>query len=153
MYCWLLILIIIGVRFHLICSRWPQGTTQTKPLSEQLQCGAVITRSIFSTISTRHTISRPLGRGMGCLSWIQLLIDILPQFLQLLMQYPTILDRVITALNCTRLLLTLYVLFFFQSWQNHRFTFYVIPPHWHNSGFWNPSSSKTGSELGQHRFR
>ena len=33
------------------------------------------------------------------LLWVQILIDILPQFLQLFMQYLTILDRVIMALN------------------------------------------------------
>ena len=43
-----------------------------------------------------HPIARPLGRAMGCLLWIQYLIDILPEFLQLFMQYLTILDRVIT---------------------------------------------------------
>ena len=46
-------------------------------------------------------MARPLGRGMGCLLWIQHLIDIMSQFLQLLMQNLTILDRVITALGCT----------------------------------------------------
>ena len=34
---------------------------------------------------------------MECVLWIQLLIDILSQLLQLFTQYPTILDRVITA--------------------------------------------------------
>ena len=47
-----------------------------------------------------HSIARPLGRGMGCILWIQHLFDILPQFLQLFMQYLTILDRVIVALDC-----------------------------------------------------
>ena len=45
-------------------------------------------------------MARPLGRGMGCLLWIQHLIDIMSQFLQLLMQNLAILDRVITALDC-----------------------------------------------------
>ena len=40
-------------------------------------------------------MARPLGRGMGCLLWIQHLVDIMSQFLQLLMQNPTILDRVV----------------------------------------------------------
>ena len=48
----------------------------------------------------RHPIARPLERGMGCLFGIQHLIDILPQFLQLLMQYLTILDRLKTTLDC-----------------------------------------------------
>ena len=38
--------------------------------------------------------------NMWCLLMIQCHIDILPQFLQLSMQYLTILDRVITALDC-----------------------------------------------------
>ena len=37
---------------------------------------------------------------MGCLLWVHCLIDILPQLLQLYMQYLTILDRVVTALDC-----------------------------------------------------
>ena len=54
----------------------------------------------LKNINKRHPIARPLGRGMGCLLWIQDLIDILPQFLQLLIQYLTTLHRVITALYC-----------------------------------------------------
>ena len=46
-------------------------------------------------------MARPLGLGMGCLLWIQHLIDIMSQFLQLLIQNLTILDRVIMALDCT----------------------------------------------------
>ena len=65
---------------------------------QNIQCGAVIMRSIFSKII--HKRACPLGRGMGCLLWIQRLIDILSQFLQLFMQYLTILDRILTALNC-----------------------------------------------------
>ena len=37
---------------------------------------------------------------MGCLLWMQHLFNIQPQFLQLFLQYLTILDRVITALDC-----------------------------------------------------
>ena len=37
---------------------------------------------------------------MGCILWVHHLVDILPQFLQLFMQYLTILDRGIMALNC-----------------------------------------------------
>ena len=57
--------------------------------------------NFLKNINKRHPIARPLGRGMGCLLWIQDLIDILPQFLQLLMQYLTTLHRVITALYCS----------------------------------------------------
>ena len=36
---------------------------------------------------------------------------------------------------------------FFQREQNHILTFYVIPPIWHGTGSWNPSSSKTRTYL------
>ena len=38
---------------------------------------------------------------------------------------------------------TLYLLIFFQRKHKHVFTFYVIPPHCHDTKSWNPSSSKT----------
>ena len=48
----------------------------------QIQCDAVITRSIFKKdIHKRHSIARPLGLGMGCLLWVQNVIDILHLFL------------------------------------------------------------------------
>ena len=51
-----------------------------------IQCGAVITRSIFSKI---------FARDMGCLFWIK------PEFLHsFIMQYRTTFDCVITALDC-----------------------------------------------------
>ena len=56
--------------------------------------------NFLTNIHKRHPIARPLGRGMGCFLWVHHLIDILPQFLKLFMQYLTILDRVITALDC-----------------------------------------------------
>ena len=62
----------------------------------------------LTNIHKRRHIARPLGRGMGCLWWIQHLIDIQPQFLQLFMQYLTILNRVITALDCICQTLILY---------------------------------------------
>ena len=62
-----------------------------------IQGSAVITRS---SIHKRHPIVYPLERGIGCLLWVQPLTDILPQFQQLFMQYLTILDRVIMALDC-----------------------------------------------------
>ena len=55
--------------------------------------------NFLTNIHKRHPIARPLGRGMGCILWIQRLIDTLSQFMQLFMQYLTILDRVITALH------------------------------------------------------
>ena len=49
-----------------------------------VQCDAVIMWSIFSKrvqdINKRHPIARPSGRGMGCLLWVQPLIDILLHF-------------------------------------------------------------------------
>ena len=47
--------------------------------------------------------SRPLGRGMGCLIWISLLIDILPQFLQWHIQYRVKLSCVITVHDCSKI--------------------------------------------------
>ena len=53
--------------------------------------------------------SRPLWHhrntvtALECFVYIQHLTDILPQFLQLSMQYLTILERVITVLNCTNI--------------------------------------------------
>ena len=47
---------------------------------QQVQCGAVKIRSIFSQV---FTIARPLGRGVGCLLWVIHVIDILSHFLQL----------------------------------------------------------------------
>ena len=56
--------------------------------------------NFLTKINKRYPIVRPkLGRGIGCLLWVHHLIDILPQFLQLFMQYLTILDRVITAFD------------------------------------------------------
>ena len=34
-----------------------------------------------------------------------------------------------------------------QREQKHLFTFYVMYPHWHDTGSWNPSSSKTRTYL------
>ena len=51
-------------------------------------------------IYKRHPIVRPLGRGMGCLLWIQPLLDILLLLLQWRMQYLVTLDHAITALDC-----------------------------------------------------
>ena len=56
--------------------------------------------NFITNIHKRHPMARPLGRGMGCLLWIQHLIDLMAQFLQLLVQNLTIFYRVITALDC-----------------------------------------------------
>ena len=81
-----------------------QSTTSAFENTVRCRYNAV---NFLKNINKRHPIARPLGRGMGCLLWIQDLIDILPQFLQLLMQYLTKLHRVITALYCNGYLINL----------------------------------------------
>ena len=46
--------------------------------------------NFLTNLYKRHPIAHPLGRGMGCLLWIQHLIDILLHYLKLLKQYLTI---------------------------------------------------------------
>ena len=48
-----------------------------------------------------HPTARPLGRDVGCYFWFETLIDILLQSTQCCMKYRVMLDRVITALDCT----------------------------------------------------
>ena len=62
-----------------------------------VQYSALITWSIFSQILTKDT---PLGLGMRCLLWIQHLMTFCLSSCNYLGNYLTILDRVITALNC-----------------------------------------------------
>ena len=57
--------------------------------------------NFLKNINKRHPLAHPLRWGMGCLLWFQHLIDILPQFLKLLMLYLTVLDCVIMALDYT----------------------------------------------------
>ena len=57
----------------------------------------------LSNPDKRRTIAPPLGRDMVCPLQMQSLIYILPPALQWCMQYIVILNRVITALNCTKL--------------------------------------------------
>ena len=47
-----------------------------------------------------HPIAHPLGRGMGCLLWVQAYIHILSQSSEWCVQFHVILDRVITTLDC-----------------------------------------------------
>ena len=47
-----------------------------------------------------HPITRPLGRGMGCILVVQTVIHTLPQSLQWCVQYHLILYHVITTLDC-----------------------------------------------------
>ena len=62
-----------------------------------VQCRAVTTRQFSKKYSQK---ARPLGRAMESYLWIQHLIDILRGFLQSFKQYLTILDGVITLLDC-----------------------------------------------------
>ena len=48
-----------------------------------------------------HPIARSLGRGMGCILWVKTVIYIMPRSQQWCVQYHFILDRIITALDCT----------------------------------------------------
>ena len=75
--------------------------TKMTPISYILiQRGAVMTRSIVSQVFTKFHITRPLGRGMGCYCGFSIWFYILPQFLQLFVQYLAILGRVITPPDC-----------------------------------------------------
>ena len=77
--------------------------------SVPMYSAVLLWRSQFSLKSSRKTphIARPSGRGMGCLLWVQPLIDILHQFLQWCVQYHVILDLIIMVLNCICYLLLL----------------------------------------------
>ena len=94
---------------HCLSQCWPSfmspyGVTSHNELKLQQLWNTVRCRynadNFITNIHKRHPMARPLGRGMGCLLWIRHLIDIMSQFLQLLMQNLAILDRVITALDC-----------------------------------------------------
>ena len=81
--------------------------------------------NFLRNIHKRHPIARPWGRGMGCRLWVNHLIDILPEFLQLYMQYLIISDRVIAALNCivwvtitTKLPILVGLLKLYPPWSN-----------------------------------
>ena len=63
----------------------------------QCRCNAV---NFLQNIHEWHPIARPSGRAMGCLLWVQPLINILPQFLQWCVSYHVMLGRVTTALDC-----------------------------------------------------
>ena len=82
-----------------LLSATPLPLIATNPNTVRCRYNAV---NFITNIHKRHPMARPLGRGMGCPLWIQHLIDIMSQFLQLLMLNLAILDRVITALDCIR---------------------------------------------------
>ena len=79
-----------------------------------LQCTVRFRYNVVNFIKIEHKghpIVRPLGRGMGCLLWIQSLIYFLPQSYHCCVQYYSILDPVITALDCiTRILQVVHIL-------------------------------------------
>ena len=82
-----------------LASKLPQFNSTHKKkifsLNMHLQCGAVFMWSIFKKILTKIPHSLPVG----CLWWIQHLIDILPEFLQSFLQCLITLNHVIMALN------------------------------------------------------
>ena len=67
----------------------------------KIPCGALITRSMLSKITTKTPIAHPSGRDVWCIFWIRRLIYPLPQSARWCVQYNSILDRVITVLVCT----------------------------------------------------
>ena len=75
-------------RTSLVSSRAGSITSPVTTVSDYLE-NTVWCRynavNFLTNIHQRHPIARPLGWGMGCLLWIQHLIDILPQFLLLFM--------------------------------------------------------------------
>ena len=81
-----------------------------------LQCGAVITRSIFSKFLTIDPLISPLY--LGCLLWLQIPFYVLPQQIENCMWYHIVLDCVTTALDCitTEWLLSNCCLFVAMIW-------------------------------------
>ena len=69
--------------------------------------------NFLTNIHKRHPIARPLGRDMGCLLWIQHLIDILPQSLQLFMQYLTTVECRYNAVQYNK------ILYASMQWRGH----------------------------------
>ena len=60
--------------------------------------------NFLSNPNKRHPIARPWGRVMGCLLWFWSLIYVLLLSSQCRWKYCDKLDRVITALDCTRII-------------------------------------------------
>ena len=102
--CWL---IHVSCMEHYLMHLWTDFSGNMKNISistlhnTEIQCGTIITRSVFFLKSShRHPISRPWGRNMGCLLWIQ--ISIHGQLLDFCMAYTVVWDRYITALDCIK---------------------------------------------------
>ena len=67
-----------------------------------IQCGAYHTPKHFlHHPHNRHPIARPWGCDMGCLLWVPNLLHVLCLSLKCCMPYGYVLDRVITAPECT----------------------------------------------------
>ena len=63
------------------------GHDYSVPSAGHIQCGTMITVILSQNIHNRHPIAHLWGWGMGCLLWVQTLIDILLQSLQCCMQF------------------------------------------------------------------
>ena len=72
---------------------WQSHSITLDMFSYTVQCG-YNTLNFLTNIHQRHPIAGSLGQSKGCLLWMI--------FLQLFMQYLTILDCIIMALHCTR---------------------------------------------------
>ena len=85
-----------------VCSERHQYDVQSG--LPEMQCGAVITPSKFSTILLkRHPITHPWGWGMGCLLSVQSLIHVQPQSLHYCIQYSALpIYRGLFSLNNSR---------------------------------------------------
>ena len=57
--------------------------------------------SFLQNYHNRHPIACPWGQGMGCLLWLLTLMHVLLQSLLCWMQNHIILDRIVTAHDCT----------------------------------------------------
>ena len=80
------------------------------PRSQRLpQCDSVTTRSIFSRFK-KHPTTRPSGWGMGCLLWVQMLVNFLLLSVQRNLWYIDILDQLDCILKALLSLLALLVM-------------------------------------------
>ena len=91
-------------KFHTYWLNQVEGCIQSVPLAIPPCMKWLRLHNLSRTVRCHYNVvnflKNILGQGVGCLLWIRHLIDILSQFLQLLMQYLTILDHVIMALHC-----------------------------------------------------
>ena len=87
-----------------LCCHWLEGLRQRQ--ITVVRQGPVLYHynvvNFLQNLHKRQPIARPLGRVMGCLSWVQTLIYILTQSRQWYVQYNVILGCIIMALDCIR---------------------------------------------------